>query len=202
MTRIHIGALFFPGFEMLDIYGPLELFSMHREAYGITPVGLDAGPVPASGGPATLAEAGIAATTIYDMVIVPGGAGAREARKNDALLDWLVAQAAGGALMASVCTGSVLLGRAGLLDGRRATTNKLAFDWVAQQCPQVHWQRRARWVWDGNMVTSSGVSAGMDMALAIIERQQGAQAAKDAALWAEYLPNADPDNDPFERSET
>ena len=199
MTR-SIGALFFPGFGMLDIYGPLELFSMHRDDFRIVAVGDRMSPIPASGGPATQPDAVISDDMQYDLLIVPGGAGTREAVANDALLDWLSKQAEGGALVTSVCTGSLLLAAAGLLDGRRATTNKLAFDWVAEQRPQVNWQRQARWVWDGDFVTASGVSAGMDMALAVIAKLLGQDAADQAANWAEYTAHTDPDTDPFARS--
>ncbi|MCP4821297.1 MAG: DJ-1/PfpI family protein, partial [Shimia sp.] len=102
-------------------------------------------------------------------------------------------------VVTSVCTGSALLARAGLLDGRAATTNKLAFDWVrgVSQTETVEWQRSARWVKDGKFYTSSGVSAGTDMSLQVIADLLGAEAAEQAAFWAEYEENNDADNDPF-----
>ena len=201
MSKTTIGAVFFPGFEMLDIYGPLEMFSMHREVFEIIAVGQDMAPIPASGGPATQPEAVFSEGRQFDMLIVPGGAGVRQEKTNKVLLEWLVQQAQGGALMTSVCTGSLLFAMAGLLDGRKATTNKLAFDWVADHRVAVDWQRRARWVRDGDFVTASGVSAGMDMALSVIRDLQGDKAAEQAAFWAEYTANDDPGDDPFERSE-
>ena len=83
------------------------------------------------------------------------------------------------------------------LDGRRATTNKRAFDWVATMGPATDWQASARWVEDGKFFTSSGISAGIDMALGIISQLHGAEAATEAANRAEYIANSDPDNDPF-----
>jgi transcriptional regulator GlxA family with amidase domain len=97
----------------------------------------------------------------------------------------------------TVCTGTALLARAGLLDGRQATTNKRAFAWVAAQGPNVHWVREARWVEDGTLVTSSGVSAGIDMALAVIARVGGAELSERLATAAEYDWHRDPRWDPF-----
>jgi transcriptional regulator GlxA family with amidase domain len=123
--------------------------------------------------------------------------GTRREVENRALLRWLAAAADRAEIVASVCTGSALLAKAGVLDGRRATTNKNAFDWVASQGPAVHWQRRARWVEDGKFITSSGVSAGTDMALALIARLCGIDQARQVAHWAEYVWNEDSADDPF-----
>jgi transcriptional regulator GlxA family with amidase domain len=97
----------------------------------------------------------------------------------------------------TVCTGSALLARTGLLDDRPATSNKIAWDWVVAQGPRVRWQRRARWVDDGNVLTSSGVSAGIDMALALIARLNGRDLALTAARNMEYVWHEDPGDDPF-----
>ena len=197
MKTYSVGAVIFPGFEMLDYYGPLELFSMHREALSIQAVAQVNEPVSASGGPATLPDVTFGEGADFDILLVPGGAGTREQATNPVLLTWLSEAAARAKVVSSVCTGSLLLAKAGLLDDRKATTNKNAFNWVADQCPSVQWQGRARWVKDGKFYTSSGVSAGMDMALDIIADLLGAGAATDAARWAEYVQNSDADNDPF-----
>lgn len=192
-----IGAVIFPGFEMLDYYGPLEMFGYFPEAFRIVAVAETAAPVPASNGPATLPGRVFADGADYDLLLVPGGSGTRTERDNPVLLDWLRSASADAQIVASVCTGSLLLARAGLLEGRAATTNKIAYDRIIAQAPGVHWKRRARWVQDGRFWTSSGVSAGMDMALAILGHLLGPDAAQQAAHWAEYSGNADPDNDPF-----
>ena len=192
-----VGAVLFEGFEMLDLYGPLEMFAMHRDAFAIRAVAQARGPVLASGGSASVAQDRFGDKR-YDILLVPGGAGTRAEAENKVMLDWLREASRSAELVTSVCTGSALLAAAGLLDGRKATTNKRAFDWAAGFGPRVHWQRKARWVEDGKFLTSSGVSAGIDMSLAVIERLLGPQAAEDAAMWAEYERNADPDNDPFE----
>ena len=100
-------------------------------------------------------------------------------------------------MTATVCTGSALLARTGLLDHRPATSNKLAWDWVVQQGPQVQWVRQARWVDDGDILTSSGVSAGIDMALSLIARLHGREMALTSARNMEYIWNEDAENDPF-----
>lgn len=192
-----IAAVVFPDFEMLDLYGPLELFSFFRDDFEIRTVAMQAGPVKSSGGPETVAQDAIGDGRRYDILLVPGGRGTRNVEGEAAFLDWLRDQARSAEAVTSVCTGSLLLGKAGVLDGRRATTNKIAFDWVAGQLPNIDWQRRARWVRDGTVYTSSGVSAGMDMALDVIAAFLGPQAAQDAAKWAEYIRNPDPENDPF-----
>ena len=90
-----------------------------------------------------------------------------------------------------------MLAKTGLLNGRRATSNKRAMDWVVSVNPAVNWVHRARWVVDGKFYTSSGVSAGIDMALGFLADRFGQEAAEEAALGAEYLWNRDRDNDPF-----
>ncbi|PYN15793.1 MAG: hypothetical protein DME05_10615 [Candidatus Rokuibacteriota bacterium] len=97
----------------------------------------------------------------------------------------------------TVCTGSALLARTGLLDGRPATSNKIAWDWVTQQGPRVLWKRKARWVDDGDVLTSSGVSAGIDMALSLIARLHGREMALTSARNMEYVWHESPEDDPF-----
>ena len=96
-----------------------------------------------------------------------------------------------------MCTGSALLAKAGVLDGRKATTNKAAYAWATSQGPNVAWLAQARWVEDGKFMTSSGVSAGTDMGLAIVARLFGAEKAEQVAVVAEYEWHNDPSWDPF-----
>ncbi len=102
-------------------------------------------------------------------------------------------------IVTSVCTGAALLAKAGLLDGRRATTNKRSFKWVADQGPKVAWVKEARWVDDGKFSTSSGVSAGIDMALSVIARIADAETAARIAVQMEYEWHRDAGWDPFAR---
>jgi putative intracellular protease/amidase len=104
-----------------------------------------------------LADYGFPDCPPLDVLLVPGGPGTRQEVDNPVLIDWLATRGADAEIISSVCTGAALLARAGLLDGRAATTNKQAFAWVTEQGPRVRWVRRARWVDDGRVVTSSGV---------------------------------------------
>lgn len=202
-----VAVVLFDHFTVLDVYGPVQAFASCRimrpdgsrhNFFKIFTIGAKAGPVPSGEGVATVADHTFEDAPPYDILLVPGGFGTRTAVNDPAWLDRL-ASASRKALLATtaVCTGSALLAKAGLLDGRPATSNKIAWDWVVQQRPQVRWQRKARWVDDGTMVTSSGVSAGIDMALALIARLNGRDLAVAAARNMEYVWNEDPANDPF-----
>lgn len=149
-----IGAVIFPGFELLDLFGPLEMFGMLEDAPDIRVVAETMDPVVSRQGPAS-------------------------------------------ALVTTVCTGSALLARTGRLDGIAATSNKAAFKWVMAQGPKVDWKAEARWVEDGKFMTSSGVSAGMDMALAAVQRLYGEAEAERVATRTEYDWKRDASWDPF-----
>ena len=197
-----VGAVLFDDFEMLDLYGPLEMFAMHRDDFAIVPIGVRTGTFRASGGPDSVATTAFSDASGIDIILVPGGSGTRVMCQDQEFLNGLTSVCDGAEIVSSVCTGSLLLARAGLLKRRKATTNKRAYSWVVDQTDGVDWQSKARWVVDGNRYTSSGVSAGMDMALAIIQDLIGEKAAQDAAMWAEYTWNRDADNDPFAKDLT
>jgi transcriptional regulator GlxA family with amidase domain len=192
-----IGALIFPGFELLDLFGPLEMFGLLDTDYRLTLVGETAGSIQSGQRISAHAEKTFADGCDYDVLLVPGGMGSRRQVTNGPLLDWIAETSARTEFTLSVCTGSALLARAGVLDGRRATTNKLAFAWVAGQGPNVDWVPQARWVEDGKFFTSSGLSAGMDMALGAIAAMHDTETAKKVARWAEYDWHQDKAWDPF-----
>ena len=192
-----LGVLIFPEFKLLDVFGPLEMFSMLPEDFTIRLVAERERSVASAQGPRSVADALFADEGHYDILLVPGGRGTRREVGNPALLSWLQEKAAAATLVTSVCTGSALLAKAGLLDGIKATSNKMAFAWVRSQGPSVLWQPQARWVEDGKFATSSGVSAGIDMSLAVIARHLGEERARQVALWAEYEWHDDPRWDPF-----
>ncbi len=194
-----LGAVLYPQFELLDYYGPLEMFGSLGAALRIVTIAEQPGPVKSFQGPSTLAEHGFADAPRLDLVLVPGGVGTFPQLENAAMLDFLRKRASEAQVMMSVCTGSALYAKAGLLDGRRATTNKQFFDIAAQHGPRTHWVREARWVEDGPLVTSSGVSAGMDMALAVIGKLYGREAAQTIADLTEYQWHTDAASDPFAR---
>jgi transcriptional regulator GlxA family with amidase domain len=201
-----VAVALFDGFTVLDVYGPVQAFASCRvmqpdgtphRLYQIVTIGEHPGPVPAGEGTATVAAHAFAEAPPYDILLIPGGFGTRRAVNDQGFLKQLAAASERATVTTTVCTGSALLARTGLLDGRPATSNKLAWDWVVQQGPRVRWQRRARWVDDGNVLTSSGVSAGIDMALSLVERLNGREMAITSARNMEYVWNLDPANDPF-----
>lgn len=196
-TRRTLGVVLFPGFELLDVYGPLEAFGHLPEAFRLVQVAEQAGPVASAQGVRVVADAGLGDAPKLDWLLVPGGIGTRKEVENAALLGWLRARAAGAERVTSVCTGAALLARAGLLDGRRATSNKAVFGWVTSQGPRVTWVPEARWVHDDRFSTSSGVSAGIDMALDLIAKYVAADTSEALAKAMEYEWHRDAGWDPF-----
>jgi len=192
-----LGALLYPDFELLDLYGPLEMFGTLGDELKIVTVAETTGPVKSTQGPQTVAEYDFATAPTLDLLLIPGGIGTFPALENAALLAFLKTRAATAKRTMSVCTGSALLARAGLLDGRRATTNKMFFAMTAAASDAVDWVESARWVVDGPFVTSSGVSAGTDMALAVIEQLFDTERAEQIAVFTEYQWHRDPAADPF-----
>ena len=201
-----MAVVLFDGFTVLDAYGPIQAFASCRLAkpdgsrqrfFEIFTVGERPGLVRSGDGPATQIDHAFADAPHWDILVVPGGFGTRALVNNDAFLEQLAFASKRSAITTTVCTGAALLARTGLLDGRPATSNKIAWDWVIEQGPRVRWQRRARWVDDDDVLTSSGVSAGTDMALALIARLHGRDMALTAARNMEHIWNDDPANDPF-----
>lgn len=194
---IHVGAVLFEGFELLDSYGPLEMFGLLEAAARITIVAEKAGAVRSSYGPCGMAEATMAGSGGFDVLLIPGGIGTRKEIANPPFMAELKRLAEASRLVATVCTGSFLLAKTGLLDGRKATSNKRVFQLVTNFAPKVNWIAPARWVEDGKYFTSSGVSAGMDMALAVIARLCGREKSLEIASRAEYEWHEDGSWDPF-----
>ncbi|MBI3041631.1 MAG: DJ-1/PfpI family protein [Betaproteobacteria bacterium] len=201
-----VAVVLFEGFTVLDAYGPIQAFSScrwrqadgtQRRFFQTMTLGVRPGPVRSGDGPATVVDHAFDDAPPWDILVVPGGFGTRALVNDAAFLDRLGRASGRSAVTSTVCTGSALLARTGRLDGRPATSNKIAWDWVVQQGPRVRWQRRARWVDDGDMLTSSGVSAGIDMILALIARLNGRDMAVAAARNMEYVWNEDASNDPF-----
>jgi transcriptional regulator GlxA family with amidase domain len=199
-----LGAILYPGFELLDLFGPLEMFTaLGREQLEVAMIGEHKGPVSAgtvTDGPIGLnvmADYGFDDAPPLDLILLPGGIGTVPELNNPRLLGFLKRRAGEAEITASVCSGSALLAKAGVLDGHRATSNKQVFKLASDQSDAVDWVEAARWVDDGPVVTSSGVSAGMDMALAIIARLYGEEVAEGIAIGTEYTRHRDADDDPF-----
>ena len=194
---MNIDVLLFRDFETLDAFGPVEVFGGVPE-FSVRCVSTDGGMVVRAQGVRVWTEA-LEEGPEAEVLLVPGGMGTRRLAGDAAYLAGLKAAALRSAYVLTVCTGSALLAATGLLDGLRATSNKRAFDWAVSVNPRVRWVSRARWVVDGKYYTSSGVSAGMDMALGFLEDRLGRDRAEEAARRIEYVRNADRDEDPFAR---
>ena len=193
----HIAAVIYDDFELLDVFGPLEMFGLLPDEFTINMVAENNQPVRSAQGPRCLVDTTFDQHKHYDILLVPGGRGSRTQVENTVLLEWLKHQSLSADYVASVCTGSALLARAGLLSDQSATSNKLAMPWVMQQDIRVNWVMQARWVESEKFFTSSGVSAGMDMSLALIAHILGPSVSQQVATWAEYEWHDDPDHDPF-----
>jgi putative intracellular protease/amidase len=203
MTKLILGAVLYEGFELLDLFGPLEMFTaLPPEALEVVMIAQQAGPILAgsmSGAkmPTVNADYSFDDAPALDILLLPGGLGTIPELENPLMLDFLANRAATAKITASVCSGSALLAKAGVLDGHKATSNKQFFSLATSSSDKVDWQERARWVDDGPVVTSSGVSAGTDMALAIIARLFGQEMAEGIANGAEYSWHRSADDDPF-----
>jgi transcriptional regulator GlxA family with amidase domain len=195
-----LGVVLFPGFEALDVFGPVEMLGNLAGLVDVRMVAKRPGVVRSAQGFGVHVDHAFADCPALDLLLVPGGLGTRDEAENPVLIRWLGERAAAAEVAMTVCTGTALLARTGLLDGRRATTNKMFFAWVASQGPGVDWVKEARWVTDGKFVTSSGVSAGMDMALAVVARLWGDEVAERLALATEYEWHRDAGWDPFARA--
>jgi transcriptional regulator GlxA family with amidase domain len=185
VTR-RVSLVLFEGFRLLDAIGPLEVLDMVDGGFDVTLVGPAAGPVNSSQGTCVVADVSYRDAQPADIVIVPGGAGTRTLVHDAAWLKWLHTWAAPAPLVTSVCTGAALLAAAGMLEGYRATSNVRAFDWVRQFGEHVTWVEEVRWVEDRDRWTSAGVSAGIDMTLALAEALHGVETAREAAARLEY----------------
>jgi transcriptional regulator GlxA family with amidase domain len=195
-----LGVVIFPDFELLDVFGPLEMFGHLPDKIKIILIAEKAGPVKSYQGPSVLVDVSLQEAPSIDFLLVPGGLGTRKEVNNKPLIEWIKQKAATAEITLSVCTGAALLAKAGVLDGRKATTNKMAFNWVATYGNNVTWVREARWVDDGNIVTSSGVAAGTDMSLYVISRLYGRETTESLINTSEYIWNSNPQLDPFSKN--
>jgi transcriptional regulator GlxA family with amidase domain len=196
MERKAIGILIFPFVEVLDFCGPYEVFMATRldeESRLIVPPPFDVylvaehkEPVAATGGLTVIPSCTIEDCPPLDILVVPGGAGTRVEIDNRLVIGWIIERAKEVETLTSVCTGSMLLGKAGLLDGHRATTHYRSLDWMRETFPEVTVEDTLRVVEDGDLITSAGISAGIDMALHVVSRYYGDKVARATARHMEY----------------
>ena len=193
-----INVLLFAGFEALDAFGPVEIFSKIEDCE-LSFFSL-AGGLVKSAQMLEVMTKGIAEIDTTGILLVPGGQGTRELVHNAAFIARLRETAEKAQFVLSVCTGAALLAKAGVLDGKKATSNKRALDWVKSTSDRVQWVEKARWVVADKFYTSSGVSAGMDMALGFVADCLGRSCAEAVARRIEYVWNDNCDKDDFART--
>ncbi|MGH9014241.1 MAG: GlxA family transcriptional regulator [Acidimicrobiia bacterium] len=179
---MRVAFLIYDGFQVLDLTGPYEVFR-NTGRYECLVVGPTAGPVAASGGLPVFASSGVDDLELDDIdtLVVTGGSGVERARKDAALVGWIAKAARGARRVASVCSGAVLLAEAGLLDGRRVTTHWARGDQLREEYPRLDVDCDPIFVRDGPVWTSAGVTAGMDLALALVEDDHGRDVAHAVA---------------------
>ncbi len=182
---ITVTFVLFPGVTQLDMTGPAQVLSRLPGATTLV-VAASLDPVMTDSGFAIVPTATFADAPQADILCVPGGHGVAEALGNGATIDFIVRQAAGAKWVTSVCTGAFLLGRAGLLDGKRATTH-WAYAHLLPLVGAVHAPGRV--VEDGHTITAGGVTAGIDFALTLIAREAGEATARAIQLALEYDPH-------------
>ena len=182
------GILLFDEAEELDFVGPLEVFGMARNnGDRVVTIAEKAEPVRANLGLRVVPDHTIADAPPLDVLVVPGGLGTRREVDNAQLLDWIKQAAAGCTWITSVCTGSMLLEAAGVIDGRNVTTHWAMIDTFREKGTVTVLDSR-RYVRDGNVVTAAGVSAGIDMSLWVVGQLYGVDHARGVQRMMEYDP--------------
>ncbi len=201
-TTKTVGILIFDEVEVLDFGGPFEVFSVTRRLGAATSneddlpfrvylIAEGEGLVRTRGGMMVQPHYTTAHCPPLDWLLVPGGWGTRREVNNQPLIEWIAATDKHTELITSVCTGAFLLAAAGLLDGKRATTHWQSIARMARAYPKVNVLAEARYVDEGHIVTSAGISAGIDMALHLVTRWLGEAVAAQTARSMEYAINLD-----------
>ncbi len=196
MERKRVGIVVFEEIEVLDFCGPFEVFAATRldearrreepSPFEVWLVAENNAPVVTAGGMKVIPDHTFASCPRLDILVVPGGWGTRRELDNPAMLAWLRLRAPEVEILTSVCTGAMLLGAAGLLDGRRATTHWRSLDWLRESFPAVTVVYDEHVVEDGHVLTSAGISAGIDLALKVVARYHGETVARATARHMEY----------------
>ncbi|MEP7292857.1 MAG: DJ-1/PfpI family protein [Chloroflexota bacterium] len=188
----NVAILLFDEVEVLDFAGPFEIFSVtglraEGEApFNVYTVAEKSGTISARNHLVVTPHYTLDNCPPPDIFLIPGGSGSRAAMRNPAVIEWTQRQHRNTELTLSVCTGALVLATAGLLDGLQATTHYGAYDLLGELAPQATVVRGVRYVDNGKVITSAGVQAGMDMALHVVARLLGEDAARETAQYIEY----------------
>ena len=186
-----VGILIFDEVEVLDFAGPFEVFAVTGRNDTIRPFhvvtcGVAPGPVKARNGLSINPSHTITDCPALDILIVPGGWGTRALLEAPEVLQWIQARAASAELVLSVCTGALVLAKAGLLRGLSATTHHSAFEALRTLAPDTDLRPDSRLVDNGKFVLSAGVAAGIDMSFHVVARLLGRPVAEETAAYIEY----------------
>ncbi|EKQ53609.1 MULTISPECIES: DJ-1/PfpI family protein [unclassified Clostridium] len=192
-----VDILLFDKFETLDVFGPVEVFGRLPDIFKLNFISFNGGIVKSSQNVRVDTNLYTNENNIEKILFVPGGSGTREKVNEVIFTEFIRNMASESKYILSVCTGSALLAKAGILNGKRATSNKKAFKWVVEQGENVNWIKEARWINDDKIYTSSGVSAGIDMALGFIGDLFGKEKAMEISKSIEYIWNENSEYDPF-----
>ncbi|CAG1010686.1 cyclohexyl-isocyanide hydratase [Anaerolineae bacterium] len=189
-----IGILIFDDVEVLDFCGPYEVFNVAGEVtdpppFKVFTIGLSEAPILTRGKMQVLPHFTLDNCPHLDYLLVPGGVGTRRLLENEPLLDWVQERAKEVSRLLSVCTGALILGRAGLLRGQPATTHHTTFDLLSKLSPTTEVIKDKRFVTSGRITTSGGVSAGIDMAFQIVREVAGEMTLKKVQAEMEWLWN-------------
>lgn len=189
-TRI-VSLLIFDDVEVLDFAGPFEVFGIAQSPAGeahfvVHTVAETTTPVRARNGLTITPTHSFDSVPPADLLVVPGGFGTRPLLDRPAVLDWIRRTAASAEIVASVCTGSLLLAKAGLLAGQRATTHYLRFNLLRELAPTAVVVVDVRFTDNGRVLTAAGISAGIDLSLHLVGRLHGAETAQRTATYMEY----------------
>lgn len=194
---MNINCILFNDFETLDLFGPVEVFGKMENCH-INYYSIDGGII-VNKDNVQINTNKIDNIENHDVVLFPGGMGTRTLVNSVEFINKLKLAIEKSTWCLTVCTGSALLAKTGLLDNREATSNKMAFEWVKSIGTNVNWKNKARWVVDGKYYTSSGVSTGIDMSLGFISDIFGKEVAVNIAQRIEYVWNDNKDNDIFHK---
>lgn len=192
-----VAILLFNDFETLDVFGPVEILGRLKDYYEISFYSLSGVIIKNSHGVSIITENINDIKSGVDIFLIPGGFGTRKEVDNILLIDKIREISQSSKFVLTVCTGSALLAKTGLLDNKKATSNKKAFNWVTTQGKNVQWIKKARWTIDDKYYTSSGVSAGMDMILGFLNDRHGIEFARKVAFEIEYNWQENKDYDNF-----
>jgi len=193
---IDFNIFLFDGFETLDVFGPVEIIGKLEEEYDLKFFSISGGTI-TSKQKTQIVTQSVSDIDFKGILFIPGGEGTRKLVNDEKAIRTLKKIAESSKFCITVCTGTALLAKTGLINGVKATSNKRAFEWVKSIKPEVKWVYKARWVRDSKYYTSSGVSAGMDMTLGFISDRFGKEKSKEIANRIEYVWNDDPEQDIF-----